>query len=65
MIKKCYIYKVADFYTFDGLVDYMNDREICPDKIISVFRDLDHIRLIYFVKEFRDYRKDGSYEKIC
>ena len=65
MIKKVYIYKVSDFYTFDELAEYLNNKEIAPDKIINIFRDLDHIRLIYYVKEFREYRKDGTYEKIC
>lgn len=65
MIKKVYIYKVADFITYDGIADYLNKNEINPDRIISIVPDLDHIRLIYYVKEFREYRKDGSYEKIC
>ena len=65
MIKKVYIYKLSDFHTFDGLCEYLNKNEIFPDKIISISNDLDHIRLIYYVKEFREYRKDGTYEKIC
>lgn len=65
MIKKVYIYKVAEFFTFDGLAEYLNKNEINPDRIISIVSYLDHIRLIYYVKEFREYRKDGTYEKIC
>lgn len=65
MIKKVYIYKVLDFISYDALCDFLNKKEIAPDKIISISNDLDHIRLIYYIKEFREYRKDGSYEKIC
>lgn len=65
MIKKVYIYKVLEFYTYDGLCDYLNKNEISPDKIISISHQLEYIKLIYYVKEFREYRKDGSYEKIC
>lgn len=65
MIKKVYIYKVLQFLTYDRLCEFLNENEISPDKIVTITSELEYIKLIYWVKEFRDYRKDGTYEKIC
>ena len=65
MIKKVYIYKVNTFVTYSGLIEFLNKNDIFPDRIISILNDKEYVILIYYVKEFREYRKDGSYEKIC
>lgn len=65
MIKKVYIYRVNTFITYGRLIKFLNKNDISSDRIISILHDKEYVILVYYVKEFREYRKDGSYEKIC
>lgn len=64
MYRKCYLYKLKVFQDEVELCKYLDDHNIPPDHIVTIYNDRYGFNLIYYNYELRHYRKDGSYEKI-